>query len=100
VGCVVSFIKGRLRRLERAAEGEMVVIFQQDGSIARFPQSALKEAFLRNMDFLHARANGEEPPEPHPLQVALQNAAYREPWHDTYFDMIEVTGPVEDLSEP
>ena len=89
-------LKSRLERLER---GNTITIVQKDGSVARFPQSALKEAFLRNMDFLHARADGEEPPEPHPLQLALQNAATRESWHDSYVDMIEFTGPVEDLSE-
>jgi len=78
----------------------MITIPQKDGSIARFPQSALEEAYLTNMDFLHARADGEEPPEPHPLQLALQNARHRELWHDTFTDLIEDTGPVEDLSEP
>ena len=92
-------LRNRLKRLERVSKAEMVSIPQLDGSIARFPRSALKEAFLRNMDFLHARANGEEPPEPHPLQLALWNAAQPEPWHETYYDLIEDSGPVEDLSE-
>ncbi len=89
-----------LRSLERSSRSAMISIRQQDGSIAYFTAEDLKQAFLRNMAFLHARAEGEEPPEPHPLQLALQNAAQREPWHETYFDMLEVTGPVEDLSEP
>ncbi len=88
-----------LRRMERIAKGELIAIPQQDGSTAYFSQEDLKEAFLRNMDFLHARADGEEPPEPHPLQLALKNAAMRQPWHETYFDMMEASGPVEDLSE-
>ena len=88
-----------LRSLERSSRGEMRSIRLLDGSIYYFTPEDLKEAFLRNMAFLHARAEGEEPPEPHPLQLALKNAAKREPWHETYFDMLEVTGPVPDLSE-
>jgi hypothetical protein len=89
-----------LGRLEHSSRGQMSSIRLLDGSIYYFTQEDLKEAFLRNMAFPHAWAEGEEPPEPHPLQLALQNAAQRQPWHETYFDMLEVTGPVEDLSEP
>jgi hypothetical protein len=71
----------------------------RDGSTYYFGPEDLKAAFLTNMAFLHAQAEGEEPPEPHPLQLALQNAAMRQPWHETYFDLWEDTGPVEDLSE-
>jgi hypothetical protein len=92
-------VKGRLRKLGRALEGEMIAIRQRDGSVARFPREALVTAFLANMDALRARANGEELPEPHPLHVALKNAATREIWHDTFFDMFEDPRPVEDLSE-
>ena len=93
-------IKDQLRRLERACRAELITIPQTDGTSKRFPPSALEEAFLRNVAFLSARANGETPPEPHPLRLALQNAARREDWHDTFFDMLEDDGPVEDLSEP
>jgi len=92
-------LKDRLHRIERNLGGETITIPQKNGGIARFPREALEEAFLRNMDFLHARADGEEPPDPHPLQLALQNARHREPRHDTFIDLIEDTGPVEDLSE-
>ena len=86
---------------KRFVEKEMTIsIVQRDGSVARFPREALVTAFLANMDALRARAEGEELPEPHPLHVALKNAAVRETWHDTFFDMFEDTGPVDDLSEP
>ena len=93
-------IRDRLRRLRREARGELIEIPQADGTVARLPASALKEAFLSNCDALEARANGEEPPEPHPLCRALMNAAHRESWHETFFDQFEAVGPVEDLSEP
>ncbi len=89
-----------MKRLEHAADEELITVLLRDGTVERFPSSALEEAFLRNVDFLRARANGEPLPEPHPLQLALQNAARREPWHEALFDMLEAGGgPVEDLSE-
>ncbi len=87
-------LRDKLKRLERAAEGEMVVIPQADGTTARFPTSAFEEAFLRNMD----RLRGEDVP-PHPLSVAIHNAERREQWHDTFYDMVEVNQDLEDLSE-
>jgi hypothetical protein len=87
-------LRDKMRRLERAAEGEVIIIPQADGTTARFPSSALKDAFLVNVD----RLSGEDV-EPHPLSVAIQNAAHREPWHDSFFDMVEVGENVEDLSE-
>jgi hypothetical protein len=52
-------MKGRLRRLERAAEEEGISIPQKDGTVRRFPQSAGLEAFTNLMDRLGA---GEESP--------------------------------------
>ena len=37
-------IRDKLRRLERLAEGEMVVIPQADGTVATFPQSTVRDA--------------------------------------------------------
>ncbi|MDP8951523.1 MAG: hypothetical protein M3N18_04655 [Actinomycetota bacterium] len=92
-------LKGRLRRIERDARGESIAVEQKDGGVAYFPRAALGEAFLSNCEALEARANGEEPPEPHPLSLALMNAAQRESWHEAFFDQFEAAGPVEDLSE-
>lgn len=83
-----------LKNLERQTRGEEIRIPQQDGSTARFPTSALEEAFLRNMD----RLRGEDVP-PHPLSIAIQNAASREQWHDTFYDYTEVSEDLDDLSE-
>ena len=40
----------RVRNLELAAEGEMIAIPQLDGTVARFLQSAAKEAFVNLID--------------------------------------------------
>ena len=93
-------LRDRMKRLERLAERDVIEIPQQDGTVARFSESALKEAFLRNTDILRARAEGEQDPEPHPLSLALRDAAHRETWHHALFDMLEGPEEVEDLSEP
>ncbi len=84
-----------LKRLERATRGKEIRIAQQDGSVARFSQEDLKDAFLRNCD----RLRGEDVP-PHPLSLAIQNAVQREQWHDSFYDYVGVTEGLEDLSEP
>ena len=91
--------RDKIKKLERLAERDVIEIPQKAGSVARFPQSAYKEAFLRNIAILRARANREEPPEPHPLSLAVRDAAHRESWHDSVFDMLGETGDIEDLSE-
>jgi hypothetical protein len=58
-------LRDRLRRLEREAEGEVVFVPQKDGTVKRFPQSALQESFTTNMK----RLRGEDVPH-HPLGVA------------------------------
>ena len=93
-------LKSRFRRLERAYRGDMISIEQKDGTVKRFPRSALEEAFLRNLEFLDAAAEGREPPPLTEFQMALMNAAQREVWHETFFDFHEHPGPVPDLSEP
>ena len=93
-------LRRSLHRLERAYQGGMITTPLKDGTVARFPRTALREAYLSNMDALRARADGDDPPEPHPLCRALQNAVHCEPWHETFFDMFEDTGAVPDLSEP
>ena len=87
--------RDKLKRLERQTRGEVISVPQQDGTTVRFPTSALKEAFLVNVD----RLRGEDVA-PHPLSLAIQNAAQREQWHNTFYDMVEVNQDLEDLSEP
>ena len=95
-------LRGRLKRLERDARKEMVEIPQRDGTVKRFPQSALMEAFLYLIDVACGDASATEEPK---IFGALRNA--REPaqkWMGSfYFDPAEVpprSEPVPDLSEP
>ena len=88
-------LKDRLRRLERDAGGGMVSIPQRDGTVKRFPQSALQDSFLANM----GRLRGRDVP-PHPLGVAA--AASPDPeWSRSMFSAgwVEIVSPPEDLSE-
>jgi hypothetical protein len=88
-------LKDRLRRLEREAEGEMVFVPQQDGTVKRFPQDALKAAFLTNMK----RLRGEDVPH-HRLGVAAVESPDPE-WSRSLYSAAwtEIVAPVEDLSE-
>jgi hypothetical protein len=93
-------LSGRLKRLEREARKELVEIPQRDGTVKRFPQSALMEAFLYLVKVTVGDASSTEEPE---IFEALRNA--REPaqkWMGTfYFDPADIpaTEPVPDLSK-
>jgi hypothetical protein len=52
-------LRDKLRRLERAAEEELISIPQQDSTVARFPRSAYREAFLNAVNRIGA---GEDAP--------------------------------------
>ena len=54
-----------VRRLEKEAEGETVAVPLSDGTVRRFPKSALRESFMTNI----RRLRGEDVPH-HPLGVA------------------------------
>ncbi len=88
-------LKDRLRRLERHAGGGMVAIPQRDGTPARFPATALQDAFLINMK----RLRGEDVP-PHPLGVAAAQSPDPE-WSRSMYSAgwVEIVTPPEDLSE-
>lgn len=92
-------LRGRIRKLERAAEEEMIVIPQKDGTVARFPAREGMEAFTNLMDRLGA---GDGAPPEHPLIAAARNSS--EPkWSQSFYavnDPEEWVQPVEDLSEP
>ncbi len=64
--------RDRLRRLRRASRDDMVAIPQRDGTVKRFPKSALREAFLEDVDRTLGRVGSEVPT--HPLLVALHNS--------------------------
>ena len=87
-------LRYRLRRLEDAAEGEMIVIAQRGGTVKRFPP----EAYKKHMDRLGA---GEDAPPEHPLIEAVRNSSDPE-WSNSFFatDVPEEwMKPEEDLSE-
>ena len=88
--------------LEQAAKRNYVSISQPEGLPARFPPSATKEAFMRNL----ARLKGEDVPE-HPLSTAA--AIYSDSrWRGSFVagthtitgDGRELGEPIPDLSEP
>jgi hypothetical protein len=90
-------MKSRLRRLEKLAEEEMVLIPLLDGTVAKFPQQALGEAFDRSL----ARLKGEDVPE-HPLSTACASSSDRH-WRNCFVAGTHsvVGGEVPgDLSEP
>jgi hypothetical protein len=91
-------LKDRLRKLERGAEEEMIVITQRDGTVRRFPPDAGLEAFMNHMDRLGA---GDDAPPEHPLIEAARNSSDPK-WSGSFFaveDPDEWVKPVPDLSE-
>ena len=88
-------LRGRLKRLEREAEGEMVFVPQKGRALKRFPQSALQESFVTNMK----RLRGEDAPH-HPLGVAAAESPDPE-WSRSLYsaEWTDIVSPVEDLSE-
>ena len=91
-------IRGRLLKLESAAQEEMIVIPQRDGTVARFPAEEGLEAYMNLMNRLGA---GEDAPPEHPLIAAARNSTDLE-WSQSFYavnDPEEWVQPVEDLSE-
>ncbi|HET7270266.1 MAG TPA: hypothetical protein VFI90_04190 [Rubrobacter sp.] len=87
----------RLRKLEQAAEEEIIAIPQQDGTLKRFPQSAGMDAYMNLMDRMVA---GEDAPPEHLLIEAVKNSS--DPtWAESFYAMNDEgwTDPIEDLSE-
>ncbi len=68
-------LRSRLRRAEKAAEVDMVVVPQPDRSEKRFHPDELVEAWLVSIDRCKAHTGGEPLPEPHPPLDALYNAS-------------------------
>jgi hypothetical protein len=99
-------LRDRLRRLQRVHEKQMIAIPQLDGSVKRFPESALADAFSNSMERLGA---GEDAPPEHPLLEAARNSSDPK-WAQSVYTSNTVvyrdgsvgawTEPVEDLSEP
>ncbi len=67
---------GRLKRLEKASEREMVVFRLRDGTTARFYEDEVwPGCFLHEMDRGRRHADGEDPGPAHPFVEALREAA-------------------------
>jgi hypothetical protein len=94
----VMGLRGRLRRLEREAQEDMVAIRQPDGSVERFLESELAQAFLDAFDRTVGRKGPDEPL--HPLCVAAGNSSDRT-WRGSFYASggEGSTGPIRDLSE-
>jgi hypothetical protein len=90
-------LRGWLKRLERDARGEMIEIPQRDGSVARFPQSAAREAYANLMDRMGAQ---EDVPPEHPLIAAARNSSDPE-WSESFYacNHERWTDPIEDHFE-
>ena len=91
-------LRERLARLETLLEGEVIEIAQRNGTVARFPESAGREAFLNIMARLGA---GPDAPPEHPLLVAVRNSDDPR-WSASFYaidDPDAWTAPIPDLSE-
>jgi hypothetical protein len=90
-------LRSWVKRLERDAREEMIEIPQKDGPVARFPQSAARDAFINLMDRMGAGADA--PPE-HSLIAAARNSSEPE-WANSIYaiEAAAHVAPVEDLSE-
>ncbi len=90
-------LRGRIERLEREAEGEVLVIRQKDGTVRRFPAGEVKAAFVNLME---RHGAGDDAPPEHPLVDAARNSSDPD-WLGSFFaleDPERWVEPVEDLS--
>ena len=67
-------MRGWIKRLERAAGEEIIVIPQKDGTVARFSEEAFEECFLHEYERGRRHHEGEDPGPAHPMIDALRNA--------------------------
>ncbi len=88
-------LRRRVSKLEKAGGGGTVFIPQPDGTVKRFPASAVQDAFLINM----RRLRGENVAV-HPLGVAAAASPDHE-WSTSMYssDWVTIVTPPEDLSE-
>jgi hypothetical protein len=77
-------LRGRLRRLERATEQDMISIPQTGGTVKKFPASEGLDAFLSGMSRLRAQHLGDEIPPEHPLTTAAINSSDAK-WRESFF---------------
>lgn len=69
-------LRDRLRRLQRAAERDMLTFRLKDGTMARFyGDEVIPECLLHEFERGNRHYIGEDPGPAHPLVEALRNAA-------------------------
>jgi hypothetical protein len=90
-------LRGWIKRLERDAEEEMIVIPQKDGTAKKFPQSAGIDAYLNLFERLGA---GQDAPPEHTL-IEAARASSDPKWSESFFAVNDEgwADPVENLSE-
>ena len=87
--------KSWLRKIERGYRGKMIAIPQQDGTIARFREKDLADAYLS----AHYRVLGRDVPD-HPLSQACRRSSDPKWRESVYTEGETVSEGVPDLSEP
>ena len=71
-------LRGRLRRISRMAEREMMVFELEYGTTARFYKDEYMECFLHERDRSRRHYFGEEPGPAHPMIEALRKVSDEE----------------------
>ena len=71
-------LRGRLLKLEREMDAELVVVEHEDGTTSRFQEDAVMDAFLHEMERGRRHYFREEPGDAHPFVVALRTATNME----------------------
>ena len=66
-------LRGRILKLEREMQLELVVVEHEDGTTSRFQEDAVMDAFLHEME-RGRRHFGEDSGDAHPFVVALRTA--------------------------
>jgi hypothetical protein len=67
-------LRGRLRKLERGMDETLVAVEHEDGTTSRFPEAALADAFVHEMNRMRRHHDGDDPGPAHPVIVALRTA--------------------------
>jgi hypothetical protein len=74
----VGRFRGRLLKLEREINAELVAVEHEDGTTSRFREDAVTDAFLHEMERGRRHHFGEKPGDAHPFVVALRTATNME----------------------
>ena len=71
-------LRGRLKKLAREAEREMIVFELEDGTTARFHQDEFLDCFVHEMERGRRHCFGEDPGSAHPIIKALRKVSDEE----------------------